>query len=100
MYLMDRTLMKSYLNSDAVKIDFSFTNRIMKSLYPIKELLNVSYAYLNIPEGFHNRIVIPFDNNKKIFNYCLIEHSEVKYVKDTKLSKMGYGKIKVDNLIK
>lgn len=99
MYLMDRELMNDYLVSDATKIDFSFTNRVMKSLYPIKELLNISYAYLNVPKGFHNKIMLPFDKNKSIFKHCLIEHSDTKYVKHSKLNELGYGKITIKNLI-
>ena len=99
MYLMDRELMRNYLKSDAIKIDFSFTNRVMKFLYPIKELLNISYAYLDVPRGFHNKIMIPFNKDKSIFKYCLIEHSETKYVKHSRLNKMGYGKILIKDLI-
>ncbi len=99
MYLMDRELMKNYLKSDAIKIDFSFTNRVMKSLYPIKELLNISYAYLDVPKGFHNKIMIPFNKDKSIFKYCLIEHSDTKYTKHSRLNKMGYGKILIKDLI-
>lgn len=99
MYLMDREMMNEYLKSNATKIDFSFTNRFIKSTFPIKELLNISYVYLNVPKGFHNKLMIPYLNNKIIPNYCLIEHSEVKYANLNKLKKMGFGKIKVKNLI-
>ena len=32
----------------------------MKNTYPIKELANISFSYLNIPKGYHNRLVVPF----------------------------------------
>ena len=99
MYFMDRELMKEYLNSDAIKIDFSFTNNFLKSRAPIKELLNISYAFLNIPEGFFNKLMIPFNKFKSIPNYCLIEHTDIKYANSKKLKNMGFGKIKVKNLI-
>jgi len=99
MYLMDRELMKNYLSSNAVKFDFAFHNKSIKSLYPIKEQLNISYAYINVPKGFHNRIMIPFNQKNGILDYCLVKHSELKYSKSNKLNKLGYGTIKVKNLL-
>lgn len=99
MYLMDRELMKEFILSDAVNVDFSFTNKFMKSVYPIKELSNISYAYINIPNGFHNRLVAPFNKNKKIPQYCLIEHNDIKYVKLKHFNKIGYGTIDINKLL-
>jgi len=99
MYLMDRELMGKFLESDSVKIDFSFTNRIMRMLYPIKELANISYAYIDTPEGYHNNLMIPFNEDNKIPNYCLVEHCDLKYINLKKFNKMGYGTIDIDNLI-
>jgi len=99
MYLMDRELMKNYLTSNAVKFDFAFHNKSIKSLYPIKEQLNISYAYINVPKGFHNRMMIPFNHRKEILNYCLVKHNEIKYSKSNKLNKLGYGTIKVKDLL-
>ena len=48
------------LSSNAVNLDFSFTNKFMKSTYPMKELANISHAYLKIPKGYHNNLMIPF----------------------------------------
>ena len=98
MYLMDRDLLSNYLKSNATKIDFSFTNRVMKTLYPIKELVNISYAYLNVPEKYHNKLAIPFKDNT-ILKYCIIEHADLKYIKHKELNKMGYGLIEVKSLI-
>lgn len=99
MYLMDRDLLKSFLKSDASKIDFSFTNRVMRSLYPIKELVNISYAYLTVPRGYHNRLVLPFFK-KKVLQSSIILHSELKYVSHKNMNKIGYGTIEINNLIK
>tara|TARA_B100000767_G_scaffold86089_1_gene82755 strand:- start:2632 stop:3615 length:984 start_codon:yes stop_codon:yes gene_type:complete len=99
MYLMDRDLLKNFLKSSASKIDFSFTNRVMKSLYPIKELANISYAYLSVPQGFHNRLVLPFSKNQILQN-SIILHNDLKYVRYKKLNKIGYGTIEINNLIK
>ena len=99
MYLMDRDMMDEYLKSDATKVDFSFTNKFMKSTFPIKELLNISYAYLNVPTGFHNKLMIPYLDKKIIPDYCLIKHSEVKYANSNKLEYMSFGKIKIKDLI-
>jgi hypothetical protein len=98
MYLMDRELLKNFLKSKATKIDFSFTNRVMKSLYPIKELVNISYAYLDVPKRYHNRLVLPFIKNT-IPEFCIIKHNDLKYVKHKSLNKMGYGTINIENLI-
>ena len=99
MYLMDRQLMKEYLNSNAIKFDFSFTNNFLKSKAPSKELLNISHAFLNVPKGFFNKLMIPFEKGKNIPDYCLIGHTDVKYANFKKLKKMGFGKIKVKDLI-
>ena len=99
MYLMDRELMKEYLSSNAIKFDFSFTNNFLKSKAPIKELLNISHAFLNFPKGFFNKLMIPFEKNRNIPDYCLIEHTDVKYANFKKLKNMGFGKIKVKDLI-
>jgi len=98
MYLMDRELLRDFLKSKAIRIDFSFSNRVMKSLYPIKELVNISYAYLDVPKRYHNRLVLPFVKNT-IPEYSIIRHSDLKYVKHKSLNKMGYGTINIKNLI-
>ena len=98
MYLMDRELLKNFLKSKATRIDFSFSNSVMKSLYPIKELVNISYAYLNVPKRYHNRLVLPFEKNI-IPEYSIIKHNDLKYVKHKSLNKMGYGTINIKSLI-
>lgn len=99
MYLMDRNLMKNYLNSQAIKVDFSFTNNFLKSVAPIKELLSVSHSFLNVPKGFHHNLVLPFNKKNQLLKYCLIEHSEITYANSSKLKEMSFGKITVDTLL-
>ena len=96
MYLMDRQLMHEYLKSSSATVDFGFHNRIMKNLYPIKELTNISIAYNKLPEGFHSRYMIPFIESNKIPDYCLVKHLNNKYVKR---QNSNYGKIKIQNLL-
>ena len=96
MYLMDRQLMNSYLKSNSSTVDFGFHNRIMKNLYPIKELASISIAYHKLPEGYHSRYMIPFVESKTIPEYCLIKHLDNKYVRK---QNSNYGKIKIQNLL-
>jgi hypothetical protein len=95
-YLMDRDLMREYLNSPASTVDFGFFNKELRNKYPIKELLNISIAYHNIPKGYYNRYMIPFDNKKEIPDYCLIEHSSNKYVN---LKNEIFSKINLNELL-
>ena len=76
MYLMDRQLMKEYLNSNAIKFDFSFTNNFLKSKAPSKELLNISHAFLNVPKGFFNKLMIPFEKIK-IFQTIVLLNTQM-----------------------
>ena len=99
MFIMDRDLMREYLGSNAIRVDYSFNNKFLKSKYPIKELLNISYAYLNIPKGYYNRLLIPYNQNKQVFSYCLIEHADTKYSNSNKLKNLGLKKINIKELI-
>ena len=96
MYLMDRQLMNEYLKGSSATIDFGFHNRIMKNLYPIKELASIAIAYNKLPDGYHSRYMIPFIESKQIPEYCLIKHLDNKYVKR---KNSNYGKIKIQNLL-
>lgn len=98
MYLMDTDLLKKFLNSGATEMNYSFTNKVMKSLYPIQELVNISHAYSNIPRGYHNNMMLPFVG-EIIPQYCIIKHCDLKYVKHKKLNKMGYGTLQARKLI-
>ena len=99
MYLMDRDLMREYLSSNAIKVDFGFTNNYLKATAPIKELLNTAYAYINIPKGFYNKLMIPIYTKGEIPHYCIIEHIDVQYANSKKLKNMGFGKIKLRDIL-
>ena len=99
MYLMDRNLLKVFLKSEASKIDFGFTHKVMRALYPIKELANIAHAYFLVPNGYHNKLVLPFDGNK-IPSYCVIEHKDLKYSKHQSLNITGHGTIDIKYLLK
>ena len=93
--LMDRDLMNEYSKSKLISIDYGIRHKIMKELYPIKELANIIIGYINVPKGFYNRFFIPFKNFNKIPNYCITQHLDNKYSKN----KTSFGKIEVKNLI-
>lgn len=79
--MMDKNLMKELIFDKSVGIDYGFHHKIMRTMYPIKELANIIIGYINVPEGFYNRFLIPFDQNNNIPDYCLIEHLDKKYTK-------------------
>ncbi len=93
--LMDRDLMKEYSKSKLTGIDFGIRHKIMKELYPIKELANITIGYINVPKGYYNRFFLPFQNFNKIPKYCITKHLDNKYSKN----KTSFGKIEVRNLI-
>ena len=95
--LMDRDLMEEYTKSKFVGIDYGLSHKIMKTLYPIKELANIIVGYINVPKGYHNRFFLPFINSNKIPIYCVIKHIDNKYIK---LSKEHFGKIDINHLLK
>ena len=92
---MDRDLMKEYSKNKLIGIDFGIRHKIMKELYPIKELANIIIGYINVPRGYYNRFFIPFKNFNKIPSYCITTHLDNKYSKN----KTSFAKIEVNNLI-
>ena len=95
--LMDRDLMKEYTKSKLVGIDYGLRHKIMKTMYPIKELANIIIGYINVPKGYYNRFFLPFVSSKKIPIYCIIKHIDNKYIK---INKEHFGKININNLLK
>ena len=93
---MDRNLMNEYSKSNLIGIDYGSRHKIMKMLYPVKELANIIIGYINVPKGYFNRFFIPFIDFKKIPIYCTIKHLDNKYSKD---KNSYFGKIKVENLL-
>ena len=95
--LMDRNLMKEYTNSKLVGIDYGLSHKIMKTMYPIKELANIIIGYINVPKGYYNRFFLPFINSNKIPIYCIIKHIDNRYIK---MNKGHFGKININHLLK
>ena len=95
--LMDRDLMKEYTESKLVGIDYGLSHKIMKTMYPIKELANIIIGYINVPKGYYNRFFLPFVSSNNIPIYCIIEHIDNKYIK---LNKEHFGKIDINHLLK
>ena len=57
---------------------------------------NIGLTYIKVPQGFFNRIVIPYDLNKNQINtICQINHLSNKYIK----KKSWFGNIKVKDAI-
>ena len=88
--------MEEYTKSKFVGIDYGLSHKVMKTLYPIKELANIIIGYINVPKGYHNRFFLPFIKSNKIPNYCITKHIDNKYIK---LKKERFGKIDVNNLL-
>lgn len=95
--LMDNDLMKEYTTSNLINIDYGFHHRIMKKLYPIKELANIIIGYINVPTGFFNRYCLPFLDRNKIPSYSIIRHYGHKY---SSMSNSPFGKINIKHLLK
>jgi len=95
--LMDRDLMKEYTTSKLVGIDYGLSHKIMKTMYPIKELANIIIGYINVPKGYYNRFFLPFVSSNNIPIYCIIKHIDNKYIK---MNKERFGKININHLLK
>ena len=95
--LMDRDLMKECIKSKLIGIDYGISHKVMKTLYPIKELANIIIGYINVPKGYHNRFFLPFINFNKIPIYSIIKHIDNKYVK---MNNERFGKIDINFLLK
>ena len=87
MYIYDRNLMREYLSSEAINpdcgyggVNINYINKDMINL-SLLEKSNIGLTYMNIPEGFNNRMLTLFDRSKNTFdNNCLIHHLSNKYV--------------------
>lgn len=96
MCLMDRKLMNELIANKSAGIDYGFHHKIMRNLYPIKELSNILIGYLNVPVGFYNRFFFPYIIKENIPDYCLVEHLDKKYTLGR--YKKIYN-IKINNLL-
>ena len=102
MYLYDRELMKEYLfgpssNPDcghgAYKIDFLDTRMINLDLMA---KANIGLTYMNVPEGFYNRLVALYNKDqKKIDKACCIEHLSQRYSNE----ESSFGNITLEDAL-
>ena len=95
--LMDRDLMKEYIKSNLIGIDYGLGHKVMKNLYPIKELANIIIGYINVPKGYHNRFFLLYKDSNKIPIYSVIKHIDNKY---TKINNERFGKIDINLLLR
>ena len=57
---------------------------------------NIGLTYINVPRGFFNRIVIPFNLEKKqIDDMCFIQHLSNKYI----YKKSWFSNFKINDVI-
>ena len=97
MYLYDRELMREHLNGPSSNPDcghgaynLNFINQNMIN-HDLVAKANMGLTYINVPDGFLNRIVIPFKiKHNHIDEVCFIRHLSNKYVK----KKSWFGNIK------
>ncbi len=98
MYLYDRELMKEHLTGPSSNPDcghgaynLNFINQNMIN-HDLVAKANMGLTFINVPEGFINRIVIPFNfKENQIDKDCCIRHLSNKYVN----KKSWFGNIKV-----
>tara|TARA_Y100000590_G_scaffold466652_1_gene642772 strand:+ start:1429 stop:2433 length:1005 start_codon:yes stop_codon:yes gene_type:complete len=103
MYLYDRILMKEHLYGPSSNPDcghgafnINFLDKRMIN-FDLMAKANIGLTYMNVPKGFLNRSVIPFNfTNNEIEDACLIKHLSNKY---TNLKeKSWFGNIKVNKI--
>tara|TARA_B100001029_G_C15057775_1_gene455797 strand:+ start:2225 stop:3211 length:987 start_codon:yes stop_codon:yes gene_type:complete len=102
MYLYDRELMKEHLNGPSSNPDCghgAFNSNLLDKRMINLDLIaksNIGLTYMNVPQGFFSRIVIPYNLNKnQIDSICQINHLSNKYIK----KKSWFGNIKVKDAI-
>jgi hypothetical protein len=94
--LMDRELLNEYVKNNSISIDYGFHHKILRNIYPVKELANIIIGYVNVPTGFHNRFLLPFININEIPSYCLVEHLDARFLR---LKKSKFSRIQVKHLL-
>ena len=102
MYLYDRDLMKEHLFGPSSNPDCGHgaynTDYIDERMINLDLMAkaNIGLTYLNVPQGFLNRIVIPLNvKNQKIDSTCEIQHLSNKYANTTS----SFGNIKIEEAI-
>ena len=102
MYLYDRELMGEHINGPSSNPDCghgAFDVNLIDSRMVNLDLMakaNIGLTYINVPNGFFNRMVTLYNNEKKeIDTNCQIKHLSNKYVN----LKSWFGNIKVKDAI-
>lgn len=98
MYLLDRELLKEHLEGPSSNPDFEHNNIGLIRMHPtqIREKAALCLTYVNIPDGFRSRNLLPFDKNiKQIRTCCMIHHLPNNY---TNNPATPIGKIKVADI--
>ena len=98
MYLLDRELLKEHLESPSSNPDFEHNNIGLIRMHPtqIREKAALCLTYVNIPDGFRSRNLLPFDKNmQQLRTCCMIHHLPNNY---TNNPATPIGKIKVTDI--
>ncbi len=94
-YFFDRDLMLEHLNENSSSPDF-VSNKFTVENFFIREKANIGLMYVNIPNGFFNRHVIPIILNDKIpHDSCMIRHLGENYTND---NSSIFGKINIKDI--
>jgi hypothetical protein len=85
MFIMDRNLVQEHINSEYFYLG-------QKGWYGIRESANLGNTYINVPQGFEHKVLIPIDN----FSDCWIPHLTNNYVTNP---NSPHSKIKIETLL-
>ena len=103
MYLYDRDLMIEHLNGPSSNPDCghgAYDQRYISKRMINFDLLakaNIGLTYINVPEGFYNRMVVLYNKRKKVVDQLsCIKHLTEKYSN----KKSPFGNIKLKDAIK
>ena len=84
MFIMDREMVEEHIQSD-------YFNLGQKHTYGIRESANLGNMYVNVPQGFAHRAMIPLNN----FYDCLVSHYGTDYHRNP---NSPHAKIKIEEL--
>lgn len=84
MFIMDKEMVREHLTSDYCKTG-------QKGFWGIRESANLGNMYLNIPQGYEHRALVPLNN----FSECWVKHFGTDYHKDP---KSPHAKIRIEEL--
>jgi hypothetical protein len=88
LYFLDVPLMEEFINSPAMSPDFG--------IWKIREKAAQGLTFLNIPEGYHSRNVVPIDlHQKSVSQQAWIHHLPNNYANN---KNTPYGKILMEEI--